>query len=118
MESSLQLLPTGLENNVRMQQALAPISETGPDRAIQAERQSAAPPSTQVSISAAARVAAGSDVPIARPTETGPAVPVQTPVAVAHAGVANQDAVQRYLESARNNLSVGQGVPSTVRVSA
>jgi alpha-beta hydrolase superfamily lysophospholipase len=119
MEPSLRLLPAGLENNVRMQQALAPVRET------RTERQPAASPSTQVSISAAARAAASSDIPIARPTETGPAVPVQVPVAVAQAGgtdaapnVANQDAVQRYLQSARNDLLVGQGVPSMVRVSA
>lgn len=115
MDTSLRLLPAGLENNVRMQ-ALAPVRETGPDRAIQAERPPAATPSTQVSISAAARAAASSDVPIARPTETGPAVPVQAPVAVAHSGGA--DAVQRYLENVRNDLSTGQSGPSTVRVSA
>jgi hypothetical protein len=118
MESSLRLLSTGIENNVRMQQALAPVRETGQDRAIRTERPLAASPSAQVSISAAARAAASSDVPIARPTETGPAVPVQVPDALARAGVVNQDAAQRYLESVRNDLSVGQGVPSTVRVSA
>ena len=133
---ALRTISTGFENaqqNARVAQAVAPPRERD-NAQQQSPRSERAQPSVQVDLSEAARAAARAGSPPSPPVNA-PAAPVQTPEAVARAGsvgntdrverqdaaastVANQQAVQRYMENASNRLPAGQSGPSPVRVSA
>lgn len=138
---AIKALSAGFDNVHNMQNARAQSAppqrerERGLDVA-QPSPQAGIVPSTQVDLSDAARAAARSGAPASPPptAANAPAAPVQTREAIARAaaaerpnnveardvaasGVANREAVQRYLGNS-TALPVGQSAPSTVRVSA
>jgi hypothetical protein len=131
MDTSLRLLPTGLENLQSVSAALAP--QRAREEGTTTTPQTPTPaPSTQVSISEEGLAAARADVPAAAKTgEAGPATPVRPQAAVeraeptargeatptANATLASHEAARRYAENA-NNLPIGQSGPSSVRISA
>ncbi|MDR1063512.1 MAG: hypothetical protein LBL48_06220 [Azoarcus sp.] len=128
MDTSLRLPPIGLDNaqDVRAQALVSP-REREEARTLAPEEQTPERSSVQVNISPGAHAAARGEAPPMRPTGTEPAVPVQTPDAVARADraqdkdvsatVTGQEAVKRYLENTANRPA-GQADPSTVRISA
>ncbi|MDR1228697.1 MAG: hypothetical protein LBK55_06725 [Azoarcus sp.] len=129
MDTSLRLPPIGLDNaqGVRAQALVSP-REREDARTLAPEGQTPERSSVQVDISPGAHAAVRGEAPPMRPTGTEPAIPVQTPDAVARtdraqdkdvssATVTGQEAVKRYLENAANRPA-GQADPSTVRISA